>query len=232
MEKLEKFSSKQLLCSAIMATAFLIGNPQHLTAAEASPLSVAAPQDVVRGTVVDVNGEPIPGASVRLKGSNIGTTSDLDGKFSIEGTGTLIISFVGYETQEVTARRGSVLNVTLREDSQILDDVVVVGYGMQKKATLTGAVAQVQGDEVLKGRAASNVGTALQGAIPGMTITRPSSRPTENAKISIRGGISANASAMTLTASSGVLTGSVLYREGASERRIRMLTCLSSYMPS
>ena len=194
MEKLEKFSSKQLLCSAIMATAFLIGNPQHLTAAEASPLSVAAPQDVVRGTVVDVNGEPIPGASVRLKGSNIGTTSDLDGKFSIEGTGTLIISFVGYETQEVTARRGSVLNVTLREDSQILDDVVVVGYGMQKKATLTGAVAQVQGDEVLKGRAASNVGTALQGAIPGMTITRPSSRPTENAKISIRGGISANAS--------------------------------------
>lgn len=194
MEKLEKLSSKQLLCSAIMATAFLIGCPQHLTAVEASPLSVAAPEDVVRGTVEDVNGEPIAGATVRLKGSNIGTTSNLDGKFSIEGTGTLIISFVGYETQEVTARRGSVLNVTLREDSQILDDVVVVGYGMQKKATLTGAVAQVQGDEVLKGRAASNVGTALQGAIPGMTITRPSSRPTENAKISIRGGISANAS--------------------------------------
>ncbi len=194
MEKLEKFSSKQLLCSAIMATAFLIGYPQLLVAAEASPLSVAAPEDVVRGTVADVNGEPIPGASVRIKDSNIGTISDLDGKFTIEGTGTLVISFVGYETQEVTARRGSVLNITLREDSQLLDDVVVVGYGMQKKATLTGAVAQVQGDEVLKGRATSNVSTALQGAIPGMTVTRTSSRPTDNAKISIRGGISANAS--------------------------------------
>ncbi len=158
--------------------------------------NVALAQTKVTGKVVDDSGEPIIGASIIQKGTTNGVTSDLDGNFSISLSGkcTLQISYVGYKTQTVNYTGQGNLKITIKEDQQALGEVVVVGYGTQKKVSLTGAVSMVKGDEVLKGRAASNVGTALQGAIPGLTITRPSSRPTENAKISIRGGISANSS--------------------------------------
>lgn len=158
--------------------------------------TVALAQTKVTGRVVDESGEPIIGASVIQKGTNNGSVTDLDGNFTIPLSGKCIlqISYVGYKTQTISYTGQNKLKITIKEDQQALGEVVVVGYGTQKKATLTGAVSMVNGDEVLKGRAASNVGTALQGAIPGLTITRPSSRPTENAKISIRGGISANSS--------------------------------------
>jgi TonB-linked SusC/RagA family outer membrane protein len=111
-------------------------------------------------------------------------------------TMTAAVSDVAQHTkQEKTIQRpDSDQTVTAYADRAVLGEVVVVGYGTQKKATLTGAVSMVKGDEVLKGRATSNVATALQGAIPGLTITRSSSRPTSNPTISIRGGISVNAS--------------------------------------
>lgn len=156
---------------------------------------IVAQQELVRGTVVDKNGEPLIGVTVQVVGQQGGAVTDLDGHYSIKASkgASVKFSYVGYK-ELVVKVAGTSLNVTMSEDSELLEEVVVVGYGTQKKETLTGSVAMVKGDEVLKGRAASNVGTALQGAIPGLTITRSSSRPTENAKISIRGGISANSS--------------------------------------
>ncbi|WP_434503259.1 SusC/RagA family TonB-linked outer membrane protein [Prevotella sp.] len=158
--------------------------------------TVALAQTKVTGRVVDESGEPIIGASVIQKGTNNGSVTDLDGNFTIPLPGKCIlqISYVGYKTQTISYTGQNKLKITIKEDQQALGEVVVVGYGTQKKATLTGAVSMVNGDEVLKGRGTSNIATALQGAIPGLTITRSSSRPTSNPKINIRGGISANSS--------------------------------------
>lgn len=164
--------------------------------ANANPNPVVAQQQLVQGNVVDKNGEPLIGVTVQVVGQpGGGTVTDLDGHYSIKVSkgAQLKFSYIGYvgQTVKVTDTK---LNVTMNEDNQTLQDVVVVGYGTQKKATLTGAVSMVEGDEVLKGRAASNVGTALQGTIPGLTITRNSSRPTDDARINIRGGVSINSS--------------------------------------
>lgn len=191
-----KFSSKRILFSAAMASALLAGSPQAVFA-EVHEVQEVMQGIKVQGKVVDATGESVIGASVLEKGTTNGVITDLDGNFTLNVSSTkstLVISFVGYKMIELPASDKNLQNIVLKEDSEVLDEVVVVGYGVQKKATLTGAVAMVEGDEVLKGRAASNVGTALQGAIPGLTITRSSSRPTENAKINIRGGISANSS--------------------------------------
>ena len=163
--------------------------------AAGNPNPIVAQQQQVQGTVVDKSGEPLIGVTIQVVGQPGGTVTDLDGHYTIKASNgaQLKFSFIGY-TEKMVKVNGNKLDVTMEEDNQTLQEVVVVGYGTQKKATLTGAVSMVEGDEVLKGRAASNVGTALQGAIPGVTITRNSSRPTDNAKISIRGGISANSS--------------------------------------
>lgn len=186
---------RQTLFSTVLFSSLLVGSPQLVQAAMGDVQAVMQ-SDVVKGTVVDVNGEPIIGANVMIKGTVNGTITDIDGNFTLnDAKGILVVSFIGYNTQEIAVKGNeTALKIVLTEDSKQLEEVVVVGYGTQKKETLTGAVAMVKGEEVLKGRAASNVGTALQGAIPGLTVTRSSSRPTENATISIRGGISANAS--------------------------------------
>ena len=190
-----KFSSRRILFSAAMVSALLAGSPQAVFA-EVNGVQVVMQAGTVKGVVVDTTGEPVIGANVMVKGTTNGTITDIDGKFALNNAkGTLVISFIGFKTQEIAVKGNETnLKIVLKDDAELLDEVVVVGYGTQKKETLTGAVAMVNGDEVLKGRAASNVGTALQGTIPGLTITRTSSRPTENAKISIRGGISANSS--------------------------------------
>lgn len=190
-----KFSSRRILFSAAMASALLAGSPQAVLA-EVNGVQLVMQAGMVKGVVVDTTGEPVIGANVMVKGTTNGTITDIDGKFTLNNAkGTLVISFIGFKTQEIAVKGSETnLQIVLKDDAELLDEVVVVGYGTQKKETLTGAVAMINGDEVLKGRAASNVGTALQGTIPGLTITRTSSRPTENAKISIRGGISANSS--------------------------------------
>ena len=190
-----KISSKRILFSTMMASAIIIGTPISIYAEENEVLTVMQ-VSTVKGRVLDPAGEPIIGASVMVKGTTNGTITDLDGNFILNNAskGILVVSYIGYQTQEIPITSKGPVAVTLKENTELLDEVVVVGYGTQKKETLTGAVSQIKGEEVLKGRAASNVGTALQGAIPGMTITRSSSRPTDNATISIRGGISANSS--------------------------------------
>ena len=124
------------------------------------------PANVVKGKVVDVMGEPVIGASVKEVGTNNGIVTDIDGNFSlaVQPGASLEISFVGYKTETVEAVAGKSLAVTLKEDNELLDEVVVVGYGVQKKVNLTGATAVVHKD-VFKPRAVSSVTQYLQGAV-------------------------------------------------------------------
>lgn len=194
---LKKTSGRRVLFSAALLASLCMGSPQFSYAGTENVQTVMQAR-TVKGQIVDAMGEPVIGASVQVKGTGTGVISDIDGNFTLSNVASdavLVISYVGYQTQEVSVNGRSVINVTMKEDAEILDEVVVVGYGTQKKATLTGSVAMVEGDEVLKGRAATNIATSLQGAVPGLTVTRSSSRPTENPTINIRGGISTNSSA-------------------------------------
>lgn len=153
------------------------------------------------GVVKDANGETLPGASVVVKdesGSSampIGTTTGFDGDFTINNIpvgSTLIISFMGFQTQEVKWT-GAPLTITLKEDSQTLDEVVVVGYGVQKKANLTGSVASINA-EALESRSVASVSAAMAGSMPGVTVIQNSGAPgAQTGSITIRGKNSINA---------------------------------------
>ena len=137
------------------------------------------------GVVTDERGEPIVGANVVEKGTSNGTITDLEGKFSltVSEKSVLIVSYIGYNTQDVTVTSKTVYNIQLEEDSQALDEVVVVGYGTQKKVNLTGSVASVSSDEI-KDRVQTDVLSSIQGTVPGVTIV---SRPGKDVSINFRG---------------------------------------------
>jgi len=153
------------------------------------------------GVVKDAKGETLPGASVIVKdesGSSampIGTTTGIDGDFTINNIpvgSTLVISFMGYQTQEVKWT-GTPLTITLKEDSQTLDEVIVVGYGVQKKANLTGSVASIN-SEALESRSVASVSAAMAGSMPGVTVIQTSGAPgAQTGSITIRGKNSINA---------------------------------------
>ena len=172
-----RFSPKRVLYSVVMASTLWVGSPQ-LVFSEVRDVQAILQSGFVKGQVVDEKGEPIIGASISVKGTTNGVITDMDGNFTLNNIsgGVLIISYVGFQTQEVNIT-GKPLKIVLREDSEMLDEIVVVGYGVQKKATLSGSVTQVKGDEVLAGKSTQSVASALQGTIPGLTITRTSSRP-------------------------------------------------------
>lgn len=183
----------------------------QVSAAEALSMSIQQQKgNTIQGIVVDQNGEPIIGASVRVKGSKNGTVTDLDGKFTLPNAyGRVEISYIGYKTQIIKDAKGGNLKITLTEDASLLDDVVVVGYGQQKKASLTSAITQIKGEEVFKDRSVSSTAVALQGEIPGLTVTRTSTRPgAEGAAFKIRGDISINGNSDPLIIIDGV-TGSM-----------------------
>ncbi len=146
---------------------------------------------ILKGIVKDEKGEPVIGASVLEKGSTNGSITDLDGVFSIQTTpeSTLVISYIGYQTQELAVANRSTFDIILREDSEVLEEVVVVGYGTQKKSSLTGAVASVSPKELTK-QIASNIASALQGRTPGVEILQQSGVAGADVNIVIRGAAS------------------------------------------
>lgn len=151
----------------------------------------------VRGTVFDNNGETVIGASVVLKGNNsIGTISDIDGNFILtvpNENPTLIVSFVGMKSKEVKATSKGLIKITLEDDSQQLEEVVVVGYGQQKKASVVGAITQTTGKVLERAAGVSDIGAALTGNLPGVVTTQGTGMPgEEEPKITIRGASSWN----------------------------------------
>lgn len=143
----------------------------------------------VMGNVADETGEVLIGASVMVKGTTVGTITDIDGNFSLDASkgATLQISYIGYISKEVTVDDRSSFNVILKEDSKTLEEVVVIGYGAVKKKDLTGAVAAVKGED-LAAKKTTTLSTALQGSVSGMTVSRDNSAPGASASsIRIRG---------------------------------------------
>jgi TonB-linked SusC/RagA family outer membrane protein len=166
-----------------------------------------AQQKTVTGTVTDERGEEIIGASVIVKGATNGTISDVSGRFSIDvpESATLVVSYIGYQTQEIPIGNETYLQIRLAENVSMLDEVVVVGYGMQKKASLTSAISQIRGEEAFKDRGINNVSVALQGVAPGLVVTRSSTRPgSEGAAMKIRGDISVNGNSSPLVLIDGI----------------------------
>jgi len=155
---------------------------------QASAAQITQQSNVVKGHVVDPTGEPIIGATVKVKGStSAGAITDLDGKFSLEAQpgAILEISYIGFKNQEVKVGRGPI-NITMVEDSKALNEVVVVGFGTQKKVNLTGSVAVVDGEELAQ-RPVQSAAQALQGVVPGLQISSTSGSLESNPSINVRG---------------------------------------------
>ena len=151
--------------------------------------SLAVAQVLVRGTVIDQTGESVPGASIQVKGGTQGTTSDLDGKFSLNvpnKKSVLVISFIGYTTQELPVDVSKPMSVVLKEDTKTLDEVVVVGYQEVKKKDLTGAVAKVNMEDLLK-TPSSSFDQTLGGRIAGVNVSSGEGMPGGTMNIVIRG---------------------------------------------
>ena len=157
------------------------------------PMCIFAQQITVQGVVKDQTGETVIGASVMEKGTTNGTITGIDGDFSLNmsSNGTLVVSFVGYKTQEVQVKGQKQLQVVLSEDAEMLDEVVVIGYGTMKKSDLTGAVSSI-GNKDIKDSPVSNLGQAIQGKISGVQIV-DAGKPGDNVSIKIRGFSSINA---------------------------------------
>ena len=184
-------NSKFLTAVAISALFLGSGNAMATQTNTDSSLGVTEQLQTltVSGLVVDASGEPVIGASVVEKGTTNGSITDTNGKFtlSVKPGATLKISYVGYQTQETKASR--TMKIVLKEDSELLSEVVVVGYGVQKKENLTGAVASVDVNKTLEGRPIADVGRGLQGTTPGLSIVVPSGEVGSDPTIKIRGQI-------------------------------------------
>lgn len=185
-------------------------NDRHIIITRANKQSSGTAQQQTKkisGKVTDPNGETIPGANVVVKGTTNGTITDGDGQFTLDvpANATLKISYIGYMEQEVSVGSKSVLSIILKEDSQALDEVVVVGFGTQKKLNLTGAVSAVSGEDMAK-RPVVNPTTMLQGQVPGLRVTQGLGQPgSENVSIRVRGqGTFSNAGSDPLILINGV----------------------------
>ncbi|UCS95842.1 TonB-dependent receptor [Echinicola marina] len=148
-------------------------------------------EKTVTGKITDESGQPLPGAGVLLKGTSTGIITDMEGEYKItipdsNPNPVLVFSFIGFESQEVPVGNKTQLNITLSEKLSALEEVVVVGYGTQKKSDLTGAVATVSGRDIAQ-RKTSQISQALQGAVPGVMVTRNNNAPGASASIRIRG---------------------------------------------
>lgn len=179
--------------SLLLSLALACGSTQTYATESIGEMSISQQTKKVSGTVVDEAGMPIIGANVSQKGTTNGIITDLDGKFSLnvpEGA-VIEISYIGYLTQTIQVKGKTVFQVTMKEDAQNLDEVVVVGYGTQKKIDLTGAITQISG-EVLNSKPISNLGEGLQGVIPNLNVSTGTGLPGQGASYNVRGNTSIN----------------------------------------
>ncbi|MDR1980198.1 MAG: TonB-dependent receptor [Tannerellaceae bacterium] len=154
--------------------------------------AAAAEAQKISGTVVDEQNEPLMGVTIIEKGSSQGVATDMDGKFSLQLSNpkaTLVLTYIGYKPKEVEAAGKTVITVVMQEDNQMLDEVVVVGFGTQKKVNLTGAISAVSA-EVFENRPVANIGQALQGVVPNLNIGIGNGAPNTVPSFNIRGGTS------------------------------------------
>lgn len=167
---------KRKLAGWLMALAFLV------------PFAATAQKVELTGHVVDAAGEAIVGASIMEKGSSNGSVSDIDGAFrlNVKPNATIVVSCVGYHTQSIAVNNRTNIKITLKESSQMLDEMVVVGYGMMKKSDMTGALSSVEGKELAK-KATTNPAEALQGRIAGVNIMKAGGNAGAGVQIKIRG---------------------------------------------
>jgi len=186
-------------------------------------LAALAQQRVVTGTITDDTGSPLPGVNIIVKGTTVGTVTDSNGTFSIAATenDVLIVSFIGFKAKEVAVGAQTRIDVSMESDVATLQEVVVVGYGEQRKALNTGANLQVKGEDLQK-LSTTNALQALQGQAPGVQITSISGQPGEGLRVTIRGQGSVNGSG-PLYVVDGVLTGDVNYLNPADIQSIDVL---------
>ncbi|MCD7940686.1 MAG: TonB-dependent receptor [Bacteroides intestinalis] len=182
-------NNRKALAALLLCTGFIAGHPLSVMAeGNEQNVQIVQQQIKVSGMVKDVLGEPVIGATVLEKGTSNGIVTDIDGNFSLSVNPgvTLIISYIGYKTQEVQAVGGKSMNVTLIEDTETLDEVIVVGFGTQKKVNLTGSVGVATVKE-LESRPVASATMALQGLIPGLQISINTGEIDKTASINIRG---------------------------------------------
>lgn len=186
-----------LLCGLLTYSNILCAESTETTLAKnrgTTQVENVLQQKKVTGQVLDNQGEPIIGANVTVKGTTIGTITDIDGKFSLDAADgdVLAISYIGYLPTEVKVNGSAPLKVQMSEDTQMLGEVVVVGYGTQKKANLTGSVASVKMEDALGDRPIASTAQALQGTTPGLQIITNTGRPGQSSDLNIRGYTSIN----------------------------------------
>lgn len=159
--------------------AFLLGNVQQAYAVAADAIEIVQQNKKIAGIVVDQNGEAVIGANVIQKGTTNGTITDIDGKFTLEvpAKAVLTVSFIGYQSQDVALKGNETqLTVTLKDDTEVLDEVVVVGYGTMKKRDLSGAVSQIKSDDLMKGNP-TDLSQGLAGKVAGVQINAADGAP-------------------------------------------------------
>ena len=186
-ENIQKKKPKLKLLVLLFALALC--NLQAFASPKVTTIYSEQPQQTISGVVSDANG-PLPGASVVVKGTTNGTQTDFDGNYSLSGVGNnavLVFSYIGYRSTELPVNGQSTINVSLEEDTSQLEEVVVVGYGTQKRATVTGSVSSVKGEELVKSPAV-NLTNTLSGRVAGLFVQQSSAEPGyDNAAIRIRG---------------------------------------------
>ena len=203
---------KDALAARICLVLLTGGVPQILSASEA--MEVVQQSSAINGVVVDAAGEPIIGANILQKGTTNGTITDFDGKFSLNvpAQATITVTYIGYKTQEITLKPGQKnIKITLQEDSETLDEVVVVGYGTMKKSDLSGASVSMN-ENAIKGSIITSLDQSLQGRAAGVTAVTTSGAPGSSSSIRVRGQATINAGAEPLY----VIDGVIVQGNGAS----------------
>lgn len=194
---------KQVLLSVGLISLIGLGMPQ--TSMAVPVVNSVVQNGSITGVISDINGDPIIGASVMVKGTSKGAITDLDGRFTIKDvkSATLTVSYVGFLSQEVKAQAGKVVTITLKEDSKMLNDVVVVGYGTQRKEELTSSVASVKAENFAQGEN-NDAASLIRGKVAGLTVVQSNANPLATSEIMLRGITTLKANSAPLVIIDGV----------------------------